>query len=36
MAYVVLASSGKNFAVPWNSFEFSSTKNKLILDVDKK
>ena len=35
LAYAVLAASGKYFAMPWQSFEFSNTENKLILDVDK-
>ncbi len=36
LAYAVLASSGKYFAMPWKAFEFANTENKLILDVDKK
>ena len=35
LAYAVLAASGKYFAMPWRSFEFSNTEDKLILDVDK-
>ena len=39
--YAVLSFGGfmgmgnKLFAMPWEAFEFSSTENKLILDVDK-
>ena len=42
MAYAVLSFGGfmglgnKLFAMPWKAFEFSTTENKLILDVDKK
>jgi sporulation protein YlmC with PRC-barrel domain len=41
LAYAVLSSGGflgmgnKLFAMPWKAFEFASTENKLILDVDK-
>jgi len=41
MAYAVLSFGGflgmgnKLFAMPWRAFEFSSTENKLVLDVDK-
>lgn len=35
LAYAVLAASGKYFAMPWRSFEFSNTEDKLILDVDR-
>ena len=41
VAYAVLSFGGflgmgnKLFAMPWNAFEFSSTENKLILNVDK-
>jgi sporulation protein YlmC with PRC-barrel domain len=42
VAYAVLSFGGfmgmgnKLFAMPWKAFEFSSTENKLILNVDKK
>jgi len=42
LAYAVLSFGGfmgmgnKLFAMPWKAFEFSSTENKLILNVDKK
>ena len=41
VAYVVLSYGGfmgggdKLFAMPWEAFEFSTTENKLILNVDK-
>lgn len=41
VAYAVLASGGflgmghRYFAMPWPAFEFASTENKLILNVDK-
>ncbi|HEY3175276.1 MAG TPA: PRC-barrel domain-containing protein [Candidatus Polarisedimenticolia bacterium] len=41
LAYAVLSFGGfmgmgnKLFALPWGSFEFASTENKLILNVDK-
>jgi sporulation protein YlmC with PRC-barrel domain len=41
VAYVVLSFGGfmgrgdKQFAMPWEAFEFSVTENKLILNVDK-
>ena len=42
VAYAVLSFGGfmgmgnKLFAMPWKTFEFSNTENKLILNVDKK
>jgi hypothetical protein len=41
LAYAVLSFGGflgmgnKLFAMPWGAFEFSSTENKLVLNVDK-
>ena len=41
LAYAVLSSGGflgmgnRLFAMPWQAFEFASTENKLILNVDK-
>lgn len=41
LAYAVLSSGGfmgmgnRLFAMPWKAFEFASTENKLILNVDK-
>ena|ERR1700679_2563430 len=41
LAYAVLSFGGflgmgtKLFAMPWGAFEFSATKNKLVLNVDK-
>ena len=42
VAYAVLSFGGvlgmgkKLFAMPWKAFEFSTTENKLVLNVDKK
>lgn len=41
VSYAVLASGGfmgmgnKLFAMPWKAFDFASTENKLVIDVDK-
>lgn len=41
MAYAVLTFGGfmgmgnKLFAMPWSAFEFATTENKLVLDIDK-